>query len=58
MSRFHTSGGCGWNSPRPYTDPSLRRHHYGRIIPMDLPRRRMLVVVGSVLKRLLRSTGR
>lgn len=26
-----------WSNPRPYTDPGLRRHHYGPIRPMAEP---------------------
>lgn len=32
---FRGSGPDHWSSPRPYRDPSLRRHHYGKIQPME-----------------------
>jgi len=32
---FHSSRTDGWTSPRPHSDPTLRRMHYGPIQPMQ-----------------------
>jgi len=32
---FHSSAPDSWSCPRPIRDPSLRRHHYGKIQPME-----------------------
>ena len=38
-----------WLAPRPYSDPSLRRQKYGRILPMQQQQsnRRFLIVAGA-----------
>lgn len=37
MSAFSYRGSApdSWSSPRPWRDPSLRRHHYGKIHSME-----------------------
>ena len=45
---YHGSAPDKWSSPRPYTDPSLRRYHYGKIQPMQEDRQ-------GFLARLLRA---
>ena len=44
----HHSHPDQWLAPRPYSDPSLRRQKYGRLLPMEQPRsnRRFLIVAG------------
>lgn len=42
MSRYTSSQPDRWNSPRPYSDPSLRRYHYGDIQPMLQARKPLL----------------
>ncbi|WFL76854.1 hypothetical protein P7228_12735 [Altererythrobacter arenosus] len=35
---FRSSQPDRWSAPRPYSDPTLRRMHYGPIRPMHEPR--------------------
>ena len=51
MSAFSYRGSapCKWSSPRQSCDPSLRRHHYGKVLPMEEPRT-------GLLARLLRAS--
>lgn len=45
----HHSHPDHWLAPRPYSDESLRRQKYGRLLPMERPRsnRRFLIVAGA-----------
>lgn len=33
----HHSRPDSWLEPRPYTDPELRRHKHGKLLPMEYP---------------------
>ena len=45
----HHSHPDQWLAPRPFSDPSMRRQKYGRILPMEQPQsnRRFLIVAGA-----------
>ena len=45
---YHSSQPDRWTTPRPHSDPSLRRMHYGAIQPMETKR-------PSILRRLLKA---
>lgn len=45
---FRSSPTDSWSSPRPHRDPTLRRIHYGPILPMEDRRK-------SLLARLLKA---
>ncbi len=34
---FRSSQPDRWNSPRPYSDPSMRLLHHGKVQPMETP---------------------
>lgn len=42
MTRFHSSRPDQWTHPRRPLADWERRHHYGRLLPMDEPKRGIL----------------
>ena len=51
-ARFTSSRPPEWVLPRPHRDPTLRRQHFGPLVPMDYPKRgtiRLTLLVAAAL---------